>query len=244
MSRRAVILAGGMGTRLRPFTVTIPKPLVPVGSAPVLDILVRQLASHGFDHITLAIGAHSRLIRAFFGDGSEWSVKIDYSIESQPLSTMGPLKLIKDLPETFLVMNGDVLTDLNFSEYYQDHCVEKRLFTIASHRRTQMIDYGVLKSRDGVLFGFEEKPSVPFEVSMGIYLVDRRVLSFIPDGRPFGFDDLMHTLLERNERVYVKQFSGYWKDIGRPDDYEEATNDIDQLTSKLFPEPQADRVDR
>lgn len=244
MSRRAVILAGGMGTRLRPFTVTIPKPLVPVGSAPVLDILVRQLASHGFDHITLAISAHSRLIRAFFGDGSEWSVKIDYSIESQPLSTMGPLKLIKDLPETFLVMNGDVLTDLNFSEYYQDHSAEKRLFTIASHRRTQTIDYGVLKSRDGVLIGFEEKPSVPFEVSMGIYLVDRRVLSFIPDGRPFGFDDLMHTLLERNERVYVKQFSGYWKDIGRPDDYEEATNDIDQLTSKLFPEPQAGRADR
>jgi NDP-sugar pyrophosphorylase family protein len=236
MSKRVVILAGGMGTRLRPFTVTIPKPLVPVGSAPVLDILVRQLASHGFDHITLAISEHSRLIRAFFGDGSEWSVKIDYSIESQPLSTMGPLKLIKDLPETFLVMNGDVLTDFNFSECYDEHNAEKRLFTIASHRRTQTIDYGVLESHEGILTGFEEKPSVPFEVSMGIYLVDRRVLSFIPDGRPFGFDDLMRTLLERNERVHIKPFSGYWKDIGRPDDYEEATNDIDHLTSRLFSE--------
>jgi NDP-sugar pyrophosphorylase family protein len=226
MSRRAVILAGGQGTRLRPFTLTIPKPLVPIGDRPVLEIVLRRLVAAGFSHITLAISAHTRLIRAFFGDGDDWSVKIDYSIEDQPLSTMGPLKLIGDLPENFLVMNGDVLTDLDFTAFHDRHIASQSLFTIASHQRQQMIDYGVLGTAEGVLVGFEEKPSVPFEVSMGIYMVNRRVLAVIPDGRPFGFDDLMTLLVGSKQRVKVQKHSGYWMDIGRPDDYESAVADF------------------
>jgi len=225
MSRRAIILAGGRGTRLRPFTLTIPKPLVPIGERPVLDIVVRQLAAAGFDHITLAISAHTKLIRAFFSDGEEWDVKIDYSVEDRPLSTMAPLTLIRDLPDDFLVMNGDVLTDLDFATFHDRHVDGRRLFTIASHQRQQTIDYGVLHVRKGELIGFEEKPTVPFEVSMGVYMVNRAALSFIPDGRPFGFDDLMRELVSLGRVVNVEPHSGYWMDIGRPDDYETAVAD-------------------
>jgi NDP-mannose synthase len=226
MSKRAVILAGGRGARLRPFTLTIPKPLVPIGERPVLELVVRRLVAAGFDHITLAISAHTRLIKAFFGDGDDWSVKIDYSVEDQPLSTMGPLRLIPDLPENFLVMNGDVLTDLDFSAFYERHVANQSLFTIASHQRCQMIDYGVLYTDEGTLVGFEEKPSVPFEVSMGVYMVNRRALGLIPEDRPFGFDDLMTLLVRSKERVHVERHSGYWMDIGRPDDYETAVADF------------------
>ena len=118
MSKRAIILAGGKGTRLRPYTVVLPKPLMPIGEHPILEVVIRQLISYGFDHITLAVNHQAELIKAFFGDGSKWNIKIDYSLEDQPLGTMGPLKLIKDLPENFLVMNGDILTELKFSEFY------------------------------------------------------------------------------------------------------------------------------
>lgn len=235
MSRRAVILAGGLGTRLRPYTLTIPKPLVPIGTRPVLDIVIQQLVAAGFAHITLAISAHTRLIKAFFGTGEDWNVKIDYSFEDRPLSTMGPLKLISDLPENFLVMNGDILTDLAFDEFYRRHVDAGCLFTVASHRRNQTIDYGVLHTKDDTLIGFEEKPSVPFEVSMGVYMVSRRALPFIPDGRAFGFDDLMRLLVSRKEPVHVRPHGGYWKDIGRPDDYEAAVADDHAMPNRFFP---------
>jgi NDP-sugar pyrophosphorylase family protein len=234
MSKRAIILAGGLGTRLRPFTLTIPKPLVPIGARPVLDIVMQQLSAAGFEHITLAISAHTRLIRAFFGNGEDWNVKIDYSFEDRPLSTMGPLALIPDLPENFLVMNGDILTDLAFSEFHRRHADAGRLFTIASHRRQQTIDYGVLHAQQGMLVGFEEKPSIPFEVSMGVYMLNRRVVSFIPRQVPFGFDDLMRLLVARNEPVHVETHDGYWKDIGRPDDYESAVADDEAMPKRFF----------
>ena len=121
MSKRAVILAGGMGTRLRPYTVVLPKPLMPIGDFPILEVVIRQLVNNGFDHITLAVNHQAALIRAFFGDGSNWNVLIDYSQENEPLGTIGPLRLITDLPENFLVMNGDILTDLDFSNFYDEH---------------------------------------------------------------------------------------------------------------------------
>jgi NDP-sugar pyrophosphorylase family protein len=137
MSKRAIILAGGKGTRLRPYTVVLPKPLMPIGEYPILEVVIRQLINYGFDHITLAVNHQAELIKAFFGDGSKWNIKIDYSLEDQPLGTMGPLKLIKDLPKNFLVMNGDILTDLNFSEFYDNHSNNKELFTISSYTREQ-----------------------------------------------------------------------------------------------------------
>lgn len=225
--RRAVILAGGRGTRLWPYTATLPKPLVPVGDLPILEIVVRQLKDAGFGRVTLAVNHQADIIRAYFGDGSRWGLPIDYSLETAPLGTMGPLRLIADLPDDFLVMNGDVLTDLDFAAFLDGHRNDGELFTISSAHRRQSIDYGVLRpTADGVLAGFQEKPSIPYDVSMGVYALRRDVLEWIPDGRAFGFDDLVLTLLAAGRKIKVRPHPGYWLDIGRPDDYQRAIEDF------------------
>jgi NDP-sugar pyrophosphorylase family protein len=226
MSKRAVILAGGKGQRLRPYTLVLPKPLMPIGEYPILEVVVRQLVSQGFDHITMALNHQANIIKAFFGDGSRWNIKIDYSLETKPLSTMGPLHLIHDLPENFLIMNGDILTDINFGELYDYHVRDNKIFTISSHAREDMIDYGVLETsvEDRVLTGFREKPRYYFEVSMGVYIANRKILDYIPQGQPFGFDHLMLKLLTEKQPVKVRKYEGIWLDIGRPDDYEQAIN--------------------
>src|SRR6478752_342954 len=137
MSERAVVLAGGTGTRLRPYTVVLPKPLMPIGDYPILEVIVRQLASQGFTHITLAVNHQADIIKAFFGDGKKWGVNIDYSLESKPMSTIAPLTLISDLPENFLLMNGDVLTDLDFGALWTRHVDGERLFTISAASRKE-----------------------------------------------------------------------------------------------------------
>ena len=229
MSKRAVILAGGKGTRLKPYTMVLPKPLMPIGEYPILEVVIRQLIQHGFDHITLAVNHQADLIKAFFGNGEKWNVKIDYSVENIPLSTMGPLKLIKDLPENFLVMNGDILSDLSYSDFFSEHIKSKNIFTISSYQREQISDYGVLElDKSSILTGFKEKPVVRYDVSMGIYAVSKKVLDIIPSNKPFGFDHLMLALLEKGEKVIVKKHGGYWLDIGRPDDYEKAIEEFDK----------------
>ena len=163
MSKRAVVLAGGKGTRLKPYTITLPKPLVPVGDdMPVLEIIIRQLKSNGFDHITLAVNHMSEIIKAFFGDGSKWDIKIDYTEESKPLGTMGPLQNIKNLPENFLVMNGDIITDLNYSSFFEEHVKNTSIFTISSFERDEQVDYGVLSSENGLLTKLSEKPLMKY----------------------------------------------------------------------------------
>lgn len=235
MTRRAVILAGGKGTRLRPYTVVLPKPLMPIGEYPILEVVVRQLASHGFDHVTLAVNHQAELIKAFFGDGSKWGVTIDYSLEDGPLGTMGPLRLIKDLPQHFLVMNGDILTDLDYTTFYTEHVAAGELFTISSHHREQRIDYGTLEiDVNGRLRQFSEKPVLSCEVSMGVYMVNRDVLQYVPVGEPYGFDQLMLALLAGNKTVRVKPFTGYWLDIGRPDDYAQAIDEFDGMKHRFL----------
>jgi NDP-sugar pyrophosphorylase family protein len=234
MSKRAIILAGGKGTRLRPYTVVLPKPLMPIGEYPILEVVVRQLVRNGFGHITMAVNHQAELIKAFFGDGAKWGVLIDYSLEDQPLGTMGPLRLISDLPAHFLVMNGDILTDLPFGSFYDQHVSDNRLFTISSHRREQLIDYGVLEINEQEnLIGFREKPKSSYEVSMGIYMVSREVLRFIPDGAPYGFDNLMLDILKTKHPVAVKSYDGYWLDIGRPDDYMQAIEQFESLRGRF-----------
>jgi len=234
MSRRAVILAGGRGTRLHPYTMTLPKPLMPLGDKAILDIIIRQLAADGFDHITLAVNHQAEILMAVFGDGKKFSVRIDYSLETEPLGTMAPLRLVKDLPENFLVMNGDILTDLNYRAFYEAHVADDRLMTISAAKREQLIDYGVLKlDGSGVLNGFEEKPRIPYLVSMGIYCLNRRILSRIPEGRPYGFDNLVLNLLETKDPAHVVEHKGYWLDIGRPDDYQKATDDWPRLQKEM-----------
>jgi len=232
-NKRAVILAGGKGTRLKPYTAVFPKPLVPVGDVPILEVIIRQLAANGFTHITIALNHLAEIIKAFFGDGSKWGVQIDYSLEDKPLSTMGPLKLITDLPEHFLVMNGDVLTDLNYAALYDEHVAQGNLFTISAYDRQQKVDFGVLDiGTDKKLTGFTEKPVHEYSVSMGVYILSRKVLDVIPDDTPYGFDELMLELIKRKTPAAVKVFDGYWLDIGRPEDYETACEEA----SRFIPE--------
>jgi NDP-sugar pyrophosphorylase family protein len=229
MSKRAVILAGGKGTRLRPYTVVLPKPLMPLGDYPILEVIVRQLVAAGFDHITMTVNHQADLIKTFFGNGEKWGINIDYSLEDKPLSTMGPLSLISDLPENFLVMNGDILTDLDFNAFYQEHVNQKNIFTISSYVREHVNLYGVLETNEAQqLVDFKEKPVTRFEVSMGIYMLNKTVLNFIPYNQPYGFDHLMLDLIKTNKNATVRQFEGYWLDIGRPDDYMIAIDEFEK----------------
>mgnify|MGYP001476118579 CR=1 FL=1 len=235
MCKRAVILAGGKGTRLKPYTVVLPKPLMPIGDFPILEVVIRQLAKNEFGHVTITVNHQAEIIKAFCGDGSRWGIKVDYSLESKPLSTMGPLKLIKDLPENFLVMNGDILTDLSFADFYNAHLTENNLFSISSYQRTEVSEYGVLEvDSSNRLTGFKEKPHNHYLVSMGIYMLNRRILDFIPEDTFFGFDMLMHDLLSKGEKVAVKPYDGYWLDIGRPDDYMQAIEEFDANKDKFL----------
>tara|TARA_Y100001935_G_C17279878_1_gene496851 strand:- start:606 stop:1304 length:699 start_codon:yes stop_codon:yes gene_type:complete len=231
MSRRAVILAGGKGTRLKPYTISIPKPIVPINDKPILEIIIEKLVSDGFDHITISTNHLADIIKAFFGDGSKWGIVIDYTLEEEPLSTMGPLRLIDNLPDDFLIMNGDVLTDLNFADFFYYHTQSKNLFTISSSLRQQKSDYGVLEVDDqSLLVNFNEKPIAKYSVSMGIYMANKKIIDFIPEKSSFGFDDLMITLLEKKQKVFVKPYTGYWLDIGRPKDYEKAIKKFNEST--------------
>ncbi len=239
---RVVILAGGKGTRLRPYTTVLPKPLMPVGDMPILEILIRQLVDSGATHVTIAVGYLANLIQAFFGDGQRFGIQIDYSFEEMPLGTMGPLRLIKNLPENFLVMNGDVLTDLDFGRFFEQHRKDQNIYTISSYRRQVHSDFGVLHVNDkGLLTGFEEKPKYDLEVSMGVYAMNRAVLDAIPAGIPFGFDHLMLKLIEQNRLPRVVCHDGQWLDIGRAEDYDKAQDLISRLNSRVARNLEGDR---
>lgn len=232
---RAIILAGGKGTRLRPYTTLIPKPLVPLGGRySILEVIILQLRVAGFTHITLAVNHLSQLIMAYFGDGSRLGVRIDYSLEEGELSTIGPLTLIEDLPESFLVMNGDILCDLDYQSFFNAHVTAESQISVSAFRRNVKIDFGVLDyDSSGRLESFKEKPEYDFDVSMGIYCINRSVIQNLPRGQKYGFDNLMIDSLAQGQRVDIRPFSGYWLDIGRPDDYEYADANFEQLASRL-----------
>jgi len=229
-----VILAGGKGSRLAPFTSEIPKPLVRVGDIPVIDILLQRLKLHGVKKVTIAVNHLSHLITAALGDGSKYGLDIVYSHEEEPLSTVGPLKLIRNLPENFLVANGDIITDLNFKELYQFHLKAKALVTVAVYQRKVLSDFGVIEvNESGYVSSFREKPVFDFTVSAGIYVFSKKVLDFIPDGKKYGFDDLMISLLEQSLPIATFPFDGYWLDIGRVEDYQQANNDIEIIRNLI-----------
>ena len=232
---RAIILAGGKGTRLRPYTTLIPKPLVPLGGKySILEIIIMQLSRSGFTHITLAVNHLSQLIMAYFGDGSRFGVKLDYSLEENELSTIGPLTLINDLPENFLVMNGDILCNLDYRTFFNSHVSSGSRISVSASRRQETIDFGVLKyDEEGHLKEFREKPIYDFDVSMGIYCINRSIIEALPRGTKYGFDNLMIDGLANKHRIKICPFSGYWLDIGRPDDYEYADEHFAELTAKL-----------
>jgi NDP-sugar pyrophosphorylase family protein len=243
---RAVILAGGKGTRLRPYTTTLPKPLVPVGEEPILAIVIRQLAAAGVDRITLAVNHMAELIMAFFGTGEKYGVSIDYSIESTPLGTVGPLRLIHDLPENFIVMNGDVLTDLPYDAIFRAHRASQADLTIAAYRREYAVDFGVLgiDERTNRVVAFREKPVHAVDVSMGVYVFNRRLLAAIPADRPYGLDNLLLDMLDHDQTINTYRYEGYWLDLGRPDDYDRANNDVRDLLSRAHAPKNGSRAEK
>ena len=226
LDTRVVILAGGRGRRLEPYTSVLPKPLMPIGNRSILEILVHQLADAGFYNLTFCVGYLSHLIRAVFENGPGERVDITWVREPDPLGTAGPLRLVKGLDDTFLAMNGDLLTTLDYSALLEHHREAGNVLTIATHRRRVQSDYGVLHLGDGTdaqrVFAYQEKPEMVWNVSMGIYVLEPEALSFIPESGPFDFPDLVQALLEADRRIGSYVHDGLWLDIGRHEDYENA----------------------
>jgi NDP-mannose synthase len=223
---QAIILAGGKGTRLAPYTSILPKPLMPVGDRAILELVVDQLAASGVTKVSFCVGYLAHLIRAVFDQREKGDVEIAYVHESEALGTAAPLRLVEGLDSTFIVMNGDVLTTIDYGELVRYHEASGNVLTIATHERSIKIDYGMLhldvseRVRD-----FEEKPEIHSSVSMGIYVMEPSVLQYIPDDRPFDFPDLVRVLLRTDEPVGAYRFKGMWFDIGRADDYAQALSE-------------------
>jgi NDP-sugar pyrophosphorylase family protein len=225
---RAVILAGGKGTRLRPYTAVLPKPLVPVADRPILELVIRQLARHGFTRIDLSVGHLGGLIKAYLDhvelpDGLE----LHYSWEDEPLGTAGALRRIEGLDEPFLAMNGDVLTTLDYAQLMRFHEGHEGALTIATHRKNVDIDLGVIESEDGFVNEYVEKPTMRFDVSMGVYVYDPEVLELIPE-RHFDFPDVVRLMLESGRKVAAYSGPGIWFDIGTVGEHERAVAEIEK----------------
>ncbi len=234
---KAVILAGGKGTRLAPYTRVFPKPMLPIGDKTILEILLLQLKRAGVDEVILTVGHLAGLMRAFFADGSQYGLKIGYGYEPKPLGTAGPLAQVSGLEETFIVTNGDVLTTLDIADLLRFHKEHGGVATIASHHRKVHIDLGVIETTyDHLITDYVEKPTIDYLVSMGIYVFEPEVLAYIPKGEYLDFPVLVKKLLADGKPVAAYPFEGYWQDLGRPDDYEQAVEDFDEMRTQFLPE--------
>ncbi len=233
---KAIILAGGRGTRLSPYTKILPKPLMPIGDMPVLEVILRKIKHAEVNEVILAVGHLSELLRAFFNNGEKLGIDIQYSYEEKPLGTAGPLALIDGLTETFLVSNGDVLTTMDIGSLIQYHKSQKAAATIAVHGRHVKIDFGVIEWDHGTrISNYIEKPQFDYMVSMGIYVFEPRVLKYIPRGEYLDFPDLILKLIAAGEHVAGYRYDGYWQDLGRPDDYENAAHDFETMRDQFLP---------
>ena len=233
---KAVILAGGRGTRLAPYTYVLPKPMMPVGDRAILEILLRQMKRAGINHVVLTVGHLASLMQAFFQDGEQFDLNITYSFEPKPLGTAGPLSLVPNLDRTFLVTNGDVLTLLDINDLFEFHRQQGGICTIAMHERQVKVELGVIETEDDYnIKGYIEKPSFDFKVSMGMYVFEPEVLNYIPEGEYLDFPDLIHKLLNAGEKVIGYPFDGYWMDLGNPEDYAQANRDFQRMRGQLLP---------
>jgi NDP-sugar pyrophosphorylase family protein len=234
---KAIILAGGKGTRLAPYTTILPKPLLPVVDMPILEVVMRQLAYHGFTDVTLAVGYLAELLMAYCGDGSKFGVRIEYSQEDTPLGTAGPVTLVKNLGETFLVMNGDLLTTLNYSAMLAHHRKMGAIATLASHQRDVKIDLGVIETdANGWVKDYVEKPTIHYKVSTGVYIFEPQVLDYLDPGKRMDLPELVMKLLRSGQNVNTYHHLGYWLDIGRHDDYEQAVQEFMDHRKEFLPE--------
>lgn len=234
---RAVILAGGKGTRLAPFTNSIPKPLVPIGEYPILEIILRQLKFYGITHVTLALGHMATYLRSFFGDGKQFGINIDYVVEKKPLGTAGALSLIKAPRESFFVLNGDLFTALNFKAMWRFHQKTKADATVGLYRRTEKIELGVIGvDRSNRVTEYIEKPTFSSYISMGVYILKPSVIKYVPKNKFYDLPTLITDLLADKAAVYGYKNKNFWLDIGRPDDYQVA-KDLFEKNKRKFLKP-------
>jgi NDP-mannose synthase len=234
---KAVIMAGGKGQRLRPFTTVFPKPLMPIGDVPMLDLVVRQLRHFGFTEITVTVGYLAELVLAYLGDGAQYGVKIHFVLEREPLGTIGPLASIENHGESVLVINGDVLTTIDYTDLVRSHRESGAAATVATYRRPYTVDKGIVtvdaQNRVG---SFLEKPTYHHLVVMGIYVIEPDVLRLMTPGAQMDAPELVQKLLDSGQHVHSYQFDGYWLDIGKPADYDKATAEFDSLRAALLHE--------
>lgn len=220
---QAVILAGGKGTRLRPFTTALPKPLVPVGERPIISVVLGQLKRHGFKDVVVSVGHLAELIEAYCGDGRRWGLHVRYAREAKPLSTAGALRGVKGLAPHFLTINGDILTTLDFKELYAAHLKAKADATVAVCERSTTVSFGVVElGQDGLVTGWDEKPTLRYQVSMGVNVFSRTALKLLKPGQPLGIPDFLTRIREDGGRVLGFKTKADWLDIGRVEDYEAA----------------------
>jgi len=234
---KAVILAGGRGTRLAPYTYVLPKPMMPIGDRTILEILLRQMKRAGINQVVLTVGHLAGLMQAFFQDGQQFDLDITYSFEPKPLGTAGPLALVPDLNNTFLVSNGDILTLLDINDFTEFHHQHGGICTIATHERKHHVDLGVIEQNDDefLITGYIEKPTLDYKVSMGLYIFEPEVLQYIPKDEYLDFPDLVLKLIEAGEHVIGYPYTGYWMDLGNPEDYTQATNDFNKMRTQFLP---------
>jgi NDP-sugar pyrophosphorylase family protein len=233
---RAVMLAGGKGTRLAPYTTILPKPLLPIVDVPVAEILIRQLAAAGVGRVTMAVGHLAGLLQAYFGDGSRFGVEIDYSVEDEARGTAGPLALVEGLDEAFLVVNGDLLTTLDFDEMVRFHKSSGAIATVGVFRHDLMIELGVLSTNGDDITDYTEKPHHAYEVSVGAYVMEPAALEPIPAAATFDLPDLIKALIAAGDTVKAFRFEGRWLDIGRPQDYADAIELFQRERTRFLPD--------
>lgn len=220
---QAVILAGGKGTRLRPYTITLPKPLVPVGDLPILEIVIRQLKHYKINEIIVSIGHSAELIEAYFKGGKKWGVKIRYVREGRALGTAGAIKNISHLDDNFIVMNGDVLTDINYNKLFNFHLKHKGVATLSVIKRDVLIDFGVIKIGGNFeLSDYIEKPRHFNYVSMGIYALNKSCRNYISSGECIDIPDLVLRMKSKGKKIFCYEPACYWLDIGRIEDFQAA----------------------
>jgi len=233
---QAIILAGGKGRRLLPYTTVLPKPLMPIGDYSILEVILRQLKHAGFRKVTISTGYLHELIHAYIDSNKTLGLDITYSHEEAPLGTIGPLRLMNNLESTFLVMNGDILTDVDYTALIEYHKRNKAIATVATYQRDVHIDFGVLeRNEENRIVAFREKPTYHFDVSMGVYVFSKKILEYVPENEPFGFDQLMHALTGAEAPVFSYPHKGYWLDIGRPDDYARSIEEFEKYRNRFLP---------
>ena len=235
---QAVLMAGGEGARLRPFTHVLPKPLVPIGEISILERVLQQLSHCNFDNVIISVGYKAEIIMAVLGNGSRFNMDIRYHLENKPLGTIGALASIEGLENDFLVMNGDICTNLNFRRFYETHIAQAAEATVGIYARQERIELGVLEldSQKKHIITFQEKPIYNFLVSMGVNAFNKAIVGIIPKDQYFGFDTLMQKMLKDGVKIHSYLFSGYWVDIGRPDDYDRLMIELEKNPNFFSPQ--------